>query len=137
MSNADAAVDAESLEDINLAAILDRAAFRWGSRTAVVCGDRSFTYAEFAGRAGRLARCLQAEGVAGGCALAMIHRNCHLVLEAYFAAAALGAMFVPLNVRLSDRLAVSLQTGLPGRCWVRRPRAAWRLHCDDTSQLQG
>lgn len=108
MPNDDANLDAESFEDANLAAILDRAAGRWGSRTAVVCGGRSFTYAEFAGRTGRLARCLKAEGVVGGSTLAMIHRNCHLVLEAYYAAAALGALFVPLNVRLSDREIASI-----------------------------
>ena len=86
---------------MNLASILERAAALYGHRKAVTCGGRSFTYAEFEQRARRLAGVLAEEGIRRGGAVAVLHRNCHVVLEAYFAAARLGALFVPLNIRLA------------------------------------
>jgi len=86
---------------MNLFTILDQARANYPDKKAVVCGARSLTYAEFFRRARGAADLFEEEGVRAGGAVAMLHRNCHLVLEAYFAAAAVGACFVPLNVRLS------------------------------------
>jgi len=92
----------------NLAAVLERVRAAHGSRTAVSCKGRSFTYEELARRANSLAHVLRDEGAGAGVAAAVLHGNCHLVLEAYFAAAALGALLVPLNTRLSEREIVSI-----------------------------
>ncbi len=86
---------------MNLFAILDHAMANYPSRRAINCGAQSSTYAEFARRTRNLVNVLQELGIGPGGALAMLHRNCHLMLEAYFAAAAAGAFFVPLNTRLS------------------------------------
>ena len=86
---------------MNLTSMLERTAALYGSRKAVTCRGRSFTYAEFERRVRRLAGVLAEEGVRRGSAVALLHRNCHHVLEAYFAAARLGALFVPLNIRLN------------------------------------
>ncbi len=88
---------------MNLFAILDHARSNHPNKKAVVCGAQSLTYAEFAHRARAVAQILMEEGISPGGAVAMLHRNCHLMLEAYFAAAAAGAFFVPLNTRLSPQ----------------------------------
>ncbi len=87
---------------MHLAAILAEAARLHGERIALRCCGKTFSYAEFAERVGRLTRLLAGRGVGERAPLAMLSRNCHRYLEAYFAAAAAGAVFVPLNHRLSD-----------------------------------
>jgi acyl-CoA synthetase (AMP-forming)/AMP-acid ligase II len=88
---------------MNLGEILDRAARRFPERTAVACGDESFTYAELAARAFGLARGLRAAGLEPGDRVAIRSANCHRFLEAYFAAAAAGLVLVPVNIRLAPR----------------------------------
>jgi len=70
-------------------------------REAVVCGDLRMDYAEFAARVWRLCGALRRMGLAKGDRLAVLHENCHVFLETYFAAAHLGLILVPLNFRLS------------------------------------
>src|SRR5271168_2455285 len=70
-------------------------------KTAVVCGDRRFTYAEFAGRVGRLAGALRAAGVKPGDRVAFLSLNCHRLLEAYYGVLDAGAILLPLNIRLA------------------------------------
>jgi fatty-acyl-CoA synthase len=70
-------------------------------RTAVVCGDLRFTYAQFAERAGRLAGALRAAGVKPGDRVAFLSMNCHRLLEAYYGVLDAGAILLPLNVRLA------------------------------------
>ena len=70
-------------------------------KTAVVCGDQRFTYAEFAERAGRLAGALHDAGVTPGDRVAFLSLNCHRLLEAYYGVLEAGAVLLPLNIRLS------------------------------------
>lgn len=86
---------------MNLATILQRAARLHGTRCAVACCGHSFTYAELLARAEQLAGVLREEGAGPDAPAAIMHRNCHRYIEAYFAAALLGAVLVPLNNRLS------------------------------------
>ncbi len=75
-------------------------------KTAVVCGDRSLDYAEFAERAARLAGALRDAGVESGDRVAFLSLNCHRLLEAYYGVLEAGAVLLPLNVRLApDELA--------------------------------
>ena len=71
------------------------------SKTAVVCRNERFTYAQFADRAGRLAGALRALGVAPGDRVAFLSINCHRLLEAYYGVLEAGAVLLPLNVRLA------------------------------------
>ena len=105
----------------NLSAILDRAAGRHPSRKALFCGERVFTFEQFARRADALASVLADEGAGQGVAVAMLHRNCHVVLEAYFAAARLGALFVPINIRLSDGETASILADSAARIFIVEP----------------
>jgi acyl-CoA synthetase (AMP-forming)/AMP-acid ligase II len=78
-------------------------AARHPDSTATVFGARRLTYAELNERACRLANALAALGVRPGDRVATLLHNCHAFIEAYFAAAKLGAVFVPLNFRLVAR----------------------------------
>jgi acyl-CoA synthetase (AMP-forming)/AMP-acid ligase II len=86
-----------------LAQILPRAVSLFPDKTAVVCGSLRLTYEQIGERVARLASALAALGVGPGDRIALLHRNCHRVMEAYFAAVHLGAVLVPMNLRLTAR----------------------------------
>jgi fatty-acyl-CoA synthase len=82
---------------------------QFAKKTAVVCGDDRFTYAEFSDRASRLAGALQHAGINAGDRVAFLSTNCHRLLEAYYGVLEAGAILLPLNIRLSsDELAYIL-----------------------------
>ena len=60
---------------------LHRAADVFGHHTAIVSGDRTFTYAEFAVRAQRLASALEGLGVQPGDRVAFISFNNNALME--------------------------------------------------------
>jgi fatty-acyl-CoA synthase len=70
-------------------------------KTAVVCQDRRFTYAEFGDRVGRLAGALRGAGLNAGDRVAFLSLNCHRLLEAYFGVLEAGCVLLPLNIRLA------------------------------------
>jgi fatty-acyl-CoA synthase len=70
-------------------------------KTAVVCGDLRFTYAQFAERVSRLAGALREAGVMQGDRVAFLSLNCHRLLEAYYGVVEAGAVLLPLNIRLA------------------------------------
>ena len=72
-------------------------------REAVVCGDTRMDYQTFAERVWRLCQGLISLGVKQNDRVAILHENANEFLEAYFSAAHLGAILVPLNFRLSAR----------------------------------
>src|SRR5437870_11763134 len=75
-------------------------------RTAMVCEQRSRTYAEVQDRVNRLANALQAMGVGKGDKISVMALNSTEYVEIYYAGAKLGAVFVPLNYRAKrDELA--------------------------------
>ena len=68
-------------------------------RTAMVCEQRSRTFAEMQERVNRLANALQAMGVGKGDKISVMALNSMEYVEVYYAGAKLGAVFVPLNYR--------------------------------------
>ncbi len=70
-------------------------------KTAVVCGNQRFTYAQFAERASRLAGALRDAGINPGDRVAFLSLNCHRLLEAYYGVPEAGAVLLPLNIRLA------------------------------------
>jgi fatty-acyl-CoA synthase len=70
-------------------------------RTAVVCNQESFTYAQFAERASRLAGALRQADIQPGDRVAFLSSNCHRLLEAYYGVPEAGAVLLPLNIRLA------------------------------------
>ncbi|MGA9497579.1 MAG: long-chain-fatty-acid--CoA ligase [Terriglobales bacterium] len=71
------------------------------SKTAVVCQNLRFTYAQFGDRVWRLAGALRAAGVKPGDRIAFLSLNCHRLLEAYFGVLEAGCILLPLNIRLA------------------------------------
>jgi|GEM_PF-3821760 len=104
-------------------AILQRAVELYPHKEAVVSGDRRLTYAAFGERVDRLAGYLLSTGVKKGGCVAVLHHNSHEFLEAYFAAARIGAILNPLNTRLSpgELTAILKETlhGLPAETQFR------------------
>ena len=77
-----------------------RRAFLSADRIALIDADRRITYAEFDRRTDQFARALRELGVRQGDRVAVLMVNCAAFLETMFAAAKLGAAFVPINFRL-------------------------------------
>ena len=75
-------------------------------RDCIVFEGKRWTYAQINERVNQLANALTKLGVEKGDRIGMLHVNCNQYIETYFAAAKLGAIFVPLNFRAkADELA--------------------------------
>src|SRR6266487_3850893 len=74
---------------------------QYPDNTAVVCGDKRFTYAQFAARVSRLAGALRECGIEPGERVAFLSLNCHRFLEAYYGVLEAGAVLLPMNIHLA------------------------------------
>jgi len=83
-----------------VADLLHRSARRFPGRTAIICGETRWTYAEFDALCSRLAAGLARQGVAKGARVALLARNSHAFAAMRFALARLGAVLVPINFML-------------------------------------
>ena len=90
---------------------LDRAVDLYSDVTGVVAHDGTeYTYAELDARVNRFANALAARGVERGDRVALLAPNTHYFIETLFATNKLGAVFVPMNYRLTaDELAYILK----------------------------
>lgn len=80
---------------------LTRSAFVYPDKTAVIHGDKRYTYREFSQRVYRLANALKAKGVGKGDKVAFICPNIPPMLEAHYAVPMIGAALVSVNIRLA------------------------------------
>jgi acyl-CoA synthetase (AMP-forming)/AMP-acid ligase II len=80
---------------------LERSAEVFPEKVAIICGDRRFTYREFADEATRIARALRASGIGQGDRVAYLSPNLAEMLIAHFAVPLAGGVIVAMNVRLS------------------------------------
>jgi fatty-acyl-CoA synthase len=86
----------------------------FGSKVGVVCEDLRFTYREFDERSDRLSDALLRMGLRKGEVVAFLSFNCHRLLEAYFGVPQLGAILLPLNIRLgAEELTYILNDAAP------------------------
>ena len=74
-----------------LADLLRRSAARTPDKTAIICGETRWTYAEFDAIVNRLAAGLAGQGVGKGDRIAILARNSHAFAALRFAVARLGA----------------------------------------------
>jgi fatty-acyl-CoA synthase len=79
----------------------DRAEAVYGGKTGIVDGDVRLTYREYGGRCDRLSNALAGLGVKRGDRVAWLGYNSHQLLEAYYGVVQMGAVLLPLNIRLS------------------------------------
>ncbi len=85
----------------NLAGTMLRRAELSPARIALIFEDQEITYEEFGDRVRRLSSVLKSGGVCVGDRVGYLGLNHPALLETMFAAQALGAIFVPLNYRLT------------------------------------
>lgn len=72
-------------------------------REAIIFKDKTFTFEQLNQRANRLANGLLKLGVAPGERVGLLMYNCNQFLETYFAVIKIGAVLVPLNIRLAPQ----------------------------------
>ncbi len=87
---------------MNLTETLKKASKFYPEKEAIVCGKRRWTYREFHERINRFSHCLKAMGIGKDDRVAILHPNCHTFLEVYYGIAQMGAISVPINIRLSS-----------------------------------
>lgn len=80
-----------------------RNASAFPDRTALVFQDQTFSYAELNARVNKCANALQALGIARGDRVACLMRNNPWIVILFLATQKIGAVFVPLNVRLKSQ----------------------------------
>ncbi|QOV12238.1 long-chain-fatty-acid--CoA ligase [Viridibacillus arvi] len=83
-----------------LSQFLDRAVTLYGDKEAVQCEGRVFTYRQLEGRVNQLSRGLQSIGVEKGDRVAYLASNTVEMLEGFYGIYQVGAIMVPLNIRL-------------------------------------
>jgi acyl-CoA synthetase (AMP-forming)/AMP-acid ligase II len=80
---------------------LQRAAYIYPAKTAVVHGERRYSYGQLAERSWRLANALRSAGLNKGDRVATLLVNSPAMLEAHFGVPAAGGILVAVNFRLS------------------------------------
>jgi len=90
------------LTDFSVYDIFCRNARLYGADTAVVCGEQRTSFADLKANVDRLAAGLAGRGISKGDRIALLAYNCCRFFNIFGAAAALGAMVVPINWRLAE-----------------------------------
>ena len=80
-----------------------RAAKHYGKKVGIVDGDKKFTYAQFGERVNRLSNGLLSLGLQKGDRVAVIDTNSHRYLELYYGVPQIGAILLPINIRLTAK----------------------------------
>jgi len=79
---------------------LERTLKIYGDKLGVICGDERFSYRAYAERVNRLSNGLRKLGVQKGDRISYLGYNCHRLLEAFYGIPQIGAVLLPLNIRL-------------------------------------
>lgn len=80
---------------------IDRARSLYGNALAVSCGAERLTYENLAERIDRASAGLERLGVGRGDVVAYVSFNCHRLLEGFYAVPQMGAILLPINIRLT------------------------------------
>ena len=82
---------------------LERDAYVFKDKAAVIYGDRKYSWQQFYSRVNRLSNALKKVGIKNGDRVAFLCRNIPPLLEAHYGVPQAGAVLVALNTRLSTR----------------------------------
>jgi fatty-acyl-CoA synthase len=88
--------------ELNPVGFLERAAYIYPEKVAIVDGDRRLRYRELAERSWRLANALRSAGLGKGDRVAALLFNSSAMLEAHFGVPAAGGILVAVNNRLAS-----------------------------------
>lgn len=95
------ATDGPSIPPPTLPAVLARHASLTPAKTAIICRQRSVSYAELHTESGRTARAILASGLQRGSRISYLGKESERYYEVVFACAKSGAVMVPINWRLT------------------------------------
>ncbi len=84
-----------------LAEVLPVGAQKYRGKTALICGNRRFSFVELCDLSGQLANALRGLGIVPGDRVTLYSQNCWEWIVAYYAISRLGAVVNPLNVMLT------------------------------------
>jgi len=84
-----------------LAEVLPVGAQKYSGKTALVCGNHSFSFIELCNLSGQLANGLRGLGVSPGDRVTLYSQNCWEWIISYYAIGRLGAVINPINVMLT------------------------------------
>lgn len=90
-------------EPLSPLAFLERSAFVYPDKKAIIYNDQSFTYAEFKDRVQRFATALKQQGIEKGDKVAFLCPNLPPLLEAHYAVPLVGGVLVSINIRLAPQ----------------------------------
>ena len=90
-------------EEFPLQDLLTRAIVRYGGKTAVIDGDRTYTYAQLGEYSDRLASALASLGVSPGDRVAILAPNCAEFVIAFFGIVKAGAIVTTVNSGYRER----------------------------------
>lgn len=98
----DRVVDCFADRPASLHALLDEAVARRPDGEALVCDGERLTYSDLGRSSGELAAALAASGIAAGDRVALLVGNRNAFVTLVFAAARIGAVVVPMGLRLQE-----------------------------------
>ena len=98
---ADITMTIQKAREHSIGDLLRRSAQRDPNKTAVICGDVTWTFAEMDAACNRLGRGLLGLGIGKGDRVAVLSRNSHAFAALRFAIARIGAILVPINFMLN------------------------------------
>ncbi len=99
----DSGFEIENSRKLLLGEMLARNARKWPDQEATIFREKRITYREFDQRVKRLANAMLLKGIKRGEAVGLLMPNSYEMPEIFFAAAKIGAISVPVNIRLSSR----------------------------------
>jgi fatty-acyl-CoA synthase len=91
---------ADSLRTTNLATFLTQTAGRLPDRPAIICGERTWTWAQLNSRVNALASAMREHGISAGSKVLLHSANCMDSLTVFYATWRVGAIIVPTNYKL-------------------------------------
>jgi fatty-acyl-CoA synthase len=95
-----------------------RAARHYGKKVGVVDGEKRFTYAQFGERVNRLSNALLSLGIKKGDRVAVLDTNSHRLLEMYYGIPQIGAILLPINIRLLAKDIAYVLNDSEARCLI-------------------
>ncbi|MBE9571839.1 MAG: long-chain-fatty-acid--CoA ligase [Proteobacteria bacterium] len=79
---------------------LERTLIIYGEKTGVICGEHRFSYRAYGERVNQLSNGLLNLGAHKSDRICYLGYNCHRLLEAFYGIPQIGAILLPLNIRL-------------------------------------
>lgn len=91
------------IDGLTMSSVIRRSAMLYPNNTAIIFGERNYTYEQYNQRVNRTANLLVNCGITFGDHVAILGRNSVEYLEACHASGRLGVVFGALNWRLSSK----------------------------------